>query len=58
MSDALVSVAATQGMPHEYLALVARRACVPGSHGTVTIRETDLRTQSLSVLVLEFQPEV
>lgn len=38
----LVFAAATQGMPLDHLALEARRACVPGSHGTVTIGETVL----------------
>ena len=39
-----VSVAATQGLPFDYLALEARGACNPGSHRTVTIRETVLST--------------
>ena len=35
-------VDAVQGMPLNCLALEARNACVPGSHGIVTIRETVL----------------
>lgn len=31
----LTPLAATQGMPLDRLALVAREACIPGSHGTV-----------------------
>lgn len=39
MSGALVFAATTQRIPLDILALVARRVCIPGSHGTVTIRE-------------------
>ena len=39
MSDDLVFVAATQGMPFDHLALVARGAYVFGSHGAVTVGE-------------------
>lgn len=42
MSGTLVSAAATQRIPLDCLALVAREACVPGSHETVTIVETFL----------------
>ena len=38
-SSPLVFAAAALGMPLDCLALVARWACVPGSHKTVTIRE-------------------
>lgn len=34
-------VAAAQGIPLDLLALVARGACVPGSHRTVTIGERE-----------------
>ena len=40
ISGALVYVAAAQEIPLKCLALVARGACVPGSHGTVAIGET------------------
>ena len=42
MSGTLVFVAATQGAHLDHLALVARRTFVPGSRGTVTVRETVL----------------
>lgn len=42
MSGTLVFAAATQRIPLDCLALVAREACVPGSHETVTIVETVL----------------
>lgn len=32
-----VFAAAAQGMPLDHLALMARRVCIPGSHGTLTI---------------------
>lgn len=35
----LVLAVADQGIPLDHLALVAKGACVPGSHGTVTIGE-------------------
>lgn len=38
-SGALDFMAAAQGMPLDYLALVVRMSCVPGSHRTVTIEE-------------------
>lgn len=40
MSCDLVSAAATQGMPLDHLALEARGAFLPGSHGAVTIRNS------------------
>ena len=39
-SGALVFVAATQGTPSDHLALVAREACIPRYHETVTTGET------------------
>lgn len=40
MSGVLVSMATTQGMPLEGRAVVAgERACAPGSHGTIVIRD-------------------
>ena len=39
MSSALVFVAAALGIPLDHLALVARGACIPGSHATVAIGE-------------------
>ena len=41
-SGALGFVPDTQGMTHDYLALVAIRACIPWSHGTITNGETVL----------------
>lgn len=40
MSGTLLFVAAVQGIPLDHLALEARGACVPDSHGTVSIKET------------------
>ena len=42
MSGVPVSAAAIQGIPLNLLALVASGACIPESHGTVTMRETVL----------------
>ena len=39
ISDGIDFVAAAQGMSHDYLALVKRGGCIPGSHGTETIRK-------------------
>lgn len=41
-SDALVLMPTAQGTPLDFLALVARLACVPKSYGTVITRETVL----------------
>lgn len=38
--------AATQRMPLNHLALVARGACIPGSHGSVAIEEIVLERLS------------
>jgi len=39
MSSALVFMVAAQGIPLDQLALLARGACIPGSHWMVTIGE-------------------
>ena len=41
-SGTMVFAASTQGIPLDHLALVARWACVPGSHRTVTTGESVL----------------
>lgn len=40
MFDALIFTATSQGMSPDHLALEARRVCIAGSYGTVTIRDT------------------
>lgn len=40
--DDPVFAAATQGAPLDHLALEARGSCIPGSHGTRTIRDSVL----------------
>lgn len=42
ISGALVFATADQGMLLDQLALEVREACIPGAHGTFTIRETVL----------------
>lgn len=69
ISGALVFMAATPEIPLDGLALVTRSICVPGSHGTVTIREmvlgrvpsqgtatTNLSIKVAYLLVLPLQP--
>lgn len=46
-SGAPVFVLATQGILLDCMALEARGACIPGSHGTATIRKTVLGKQPL-----------
>ena len=41
-SGALIFAATTQGMPLDFLVLEAKRNCIPGYHGTVSIKETVL----------------